>query len=277
MPTNRSASGRINSPADGSFQHQVAVITGAGQGIGFAIARALVQQGAHVLLNDYDEALARKATETINQESQGTARCEAYPGDASDVTFIQQMVNAAVERFGKLTIAIANAGITVFGDIFTTTPEAFQKIVDLNLRGSFFLAQAAASQIRKQSDVTPEQGGSVLFMSSVVGHQAHPGLPAYSMTKAGLEMLAKQLVIDFSPLQITVNAIAPGATLTERTLDDPTYIPIWSRITPMGRPATVEDIANAALFLVAPASRHITGQSLVVDGGWTSISPPPVS
>ena len=96
------------------------------------------------------------------------------------------------------------------------------------------------------------------------------------MTKAGLEMLAKQLVIDFSPLGITVNAIAPGATLTERTLDDPTYVPIWSRITPMGRPATVADITNAALFLIAPASRHITGQSLVVDGGWTSISPPPV-
>ena len=113
-------------------------------------------------------------------------------------------------------------------------------------------------------------------MSSVVGHIAHPGLPVYSMTKAGLEMLAKQLVIDFSPLGITVNAIAPGATLTERTLDDPTYIPIWSRITPMGRPATVNDIANAALFLVSPASRHITGQSLVVDGGWTSVGIPPV-
>jgi 3-oxoacyl-[acyl-carrier protein] reductase len=114
-------------------------------------------------------------------------------------------------------------------------------------------------------------------MSSVVGHQAHPGLPVYSMTKAGLEMLAKQLVIDLSPLGITVNAIAPGATLTERTLDDPDYVPIWSRITPMGRPGTVDDITNAALFLLSPQSGHITGQSLVVDGGWSSISPPPDS
>jgi glucose 1-dehydrogenase len=250
------------------FVNQTAIITGAGQGIGFAIARALAKQGANVVLNDYDEALAHKAADTIQQDGY---RCEAYPGDVSEVSFIEQMVDTAVSRFGSVDIAIANAGITIFGDIFTTTPDAFQKIVNVNLRGSFFLAQAAARQMREQG-----KGGSMLFMSSVVGHQAHPGLPVYSMTKAGLEMLAKQLVIDFSPLGITVNAIAPGATLTERTLDDPTYIPIWSRITPMGRPATVEDIANAALFLVSPSSRHITGQSLVVDGGWTSVSPPPV-
>jgi glucose 1-dehydrogenase len=250
------------------FTNKTAIITGAGIGIGFAIAKALAQQGANVLLNDYDQQLAENAAETIRQDG-GT--CEACYGDASDVQFIQQMVDTAVSRFGSVDLAIANAGITIFGDIFTTTPESFQKIVDLNLRGSFFLAQTAARQMREQ-----RKGGSVLFMSSVVGHQAHPGLPVYSMTKAGLEMLAKQLVIDFSPLGITINTIAPGATLTERTLDDPTYIPIWSRITPMGRPATVEDIANAALFLLAPASRHITGQSLVVDGGWTSVGIPPV-
>jgi glucose 1-dehydrogenase len=250
------------------FTNKTAIITGAGIGIGFAIAKALAQQGATVLLNDHDEQLAENAAATIRQAG---GMCEAMPGDASDVQFIQFMVDTAVSRFGSVDIAIANAGITIFGDIFTTTPESFQKIVDLNLRGSFFLAQTAARQMRAQ-----RKGGSVLFMSSVVGHLGHPGLPVYSMTKAGLEMLAKQLVIDFSPLGITVNAIAPGATLTERTLDDPTYIPIWSRITPMGRPATVEDIANAALFLVSPASRHITGQSLVVDGGWTSVGVPPV-
>lgn len=252
-----------------SFHNQTALITGAGTGIGFAIASALARQGATVLLNDFNEELARQAAETINQA--GSGRCKACSGDASDVAFIQQMVGTAVRQFGSVDIAVANAGITIFGDIFTTTPDAFQTIVNLNLRGSFFLAQAAARQMRDQ-----QTGGSILFMSSVVGHLAHPGLPVYSMTKAGLEMLAKQLVIDFSPLGITVNAIAPGATLTERTLDDPTYIPIWSRITPMGRPATVDDIAQAALFLLSPASRHITGQSLVVDGGWTSVGVPPV-
>ncbi|MBC3784536.1 SDR family NAD(P)-dependent oxidoreductase [Spirosoma utsteinense] len=256
--------------------NRTAIITGAGIGIGFAIAKALVEQGVHVVLNDFDEETAHKAATRINALEPGTSsmrgNCVACPGDASDVAFIQHMVETAANTFGSVDIAIANAGITIFGDIFTTTPDAFQTIVNLNLRGSFFLAQTAARQMRVQ-----QTGGSVLFMSSVVGHLGHPGLPVYSMTKAGLEMLAKQLVIDFSPLGITVNAIAPGATLTERTLDDPAYIPTWSRITPMGRPATVDDIANAALFLVSPASRHITGQSLVVDGGWTSVGVPPVN
>ncbi len=250
------------------FTNQTAIITGAGTGIGFAIAQALAKQGASVLLNDFDETLAQQAAETIRHSG---GNCVACPGDASDVAFVRQLVDTAVTTFGQVDVAIANAGITVFGDLFTTTPHAFETIVNLNLRGSFFLAQATAGQMRAQG-----RGGSILFMSSVVGHLAHPGLPVYSMTKAGLEMLARQLVIDLSPLGVTVNAIAPGATLTERTLDDPEYIPIWSRITPMGRPANVADIVNAALFLISPASRHITGQSLIVDGGWTSVGVPPV-
>ena len=114
-----------------------------------------------------------------------------------------------------------------------------------------------------------------MAVSSVTGHQAHKQLAAYSMTKAALEMLAKSLVIELSPLQINVNAIAPGATLTERTLSDASYEQIWSQLTPLGRPASTNNIADAALFLVSDKARHITGQSLVVDGGWTSISPSP--
>ena len=95
------------------------------------------------------------------------------------------------------------------------------------------------------------------------------------MSKAALEMLAKTLVIELSPYKITVNAIAPGATLTERTGNDPAYEKTWSAITPIGKPASTEDIANAALFLVSPQAGHITGQTLVIDGGWTSVSPSP--
>jgi 3-oxoacyl-[acyl-carrier protein] reductase len=112
-------------------------------------------------------------------------------------------------------------------------------------------------------------------MSSVTAHQAHKDLAAYGMTKAALEMLAKTLVIELAPFHISINALAPGATITERTAEDKEYEKTWSRITPAGKPATVEDIASAALFMLSPSSRHMTGQSLIVDGGWTSVSPPP--
>lgn len=254
------------------FHQQTAIVTGAGQGIGFEIARQLSLNGAAVLLNDSDETLANEAQKKIVDEG---GICLALPGDASDIIFIQQMVDKALQQFGSLNIAIANAGITLFADFFEYTPESFYKVMQLNLGGSFFLAQAAAKQMKKQETKAGQPGGRILFMSSVVGHQAHKNLAAYAITKAGLEMLAKNLVVELSPFNITVNAIAPGATLTERTLHDTEYENTWRRITPIGRPATVTDIANAALFMVSPASGHITGQSLIIDGGWTSVSPSP--
>jgi glucose 1-dehydrogenase len=250
----------------GSFVNQVAIITGAGQGIGFEIARQLAVQGASVVLNDIDQARAEQAAGKISEEGV----CHAMAGDAADTDFIKLMVNEAVNRFGRLTMAVANAGITLFGDFFDYNPESLEKVMRVNLHGSFFLAQAAATQMKKQ-----KEGGSILLMSSVTAHQAHKDLAAYGMTKAAIEMLAKTLVIELSPFNISINAIAPGATKTERTAEDATYGKTWSRITPAGRPANVEDIANAALFMLSPASRHITGQSLIIDGGWTSVSPSP--
>jgi len=249
------------------FTNQTAIVTGAGQGIGFEIARQIALQGGNVLLNDIDAPRAERAATVINAMG---GKCHAMPGDASDIGFIQQMTDEAVRKFGFVTIAIANAGITSYGDFLDYKPEALQSVINLNLFGSFFLAQKAALQMKKQGS-----GGSILLMSSVTGCQAHNHLVPYGMTKAGLQMLAKGLVLELSPLNISVNAVAPGATATERTLEDKDYEKTWSRLTPMGRPATVEDVANAVLFLVSPESRHITGQTIVVDGGWTATSPSP--
>jgi glucose 1-dehydrogenase len=250
------------------FKDKTAIVTGAGQGIGFEICRQLAKEGANVILNDVDPALADNAAQQILNEMNGS--CSSVPGDSSEMECIQTMVNKAVTTLGQLDIVIANAGITLYGDFFDYSQEDFFRVMQVNLGGTFFLAQAAANQMKKQ-----ESGGSLLFTSSVTGHQAHKNLAAYGMSKAALEMLAKNLVIELSQYGINVNTIAPGATSTERTLNDPGYNSTWSRITPMGRPASVADIANAALFLVSEESRHITGQNLIVDGGWTCISPSP--
>ncbi|HEX4374461.1 MAG TPA: SDR family oxidoreductase [Puia sp.] len=249
------------------FKNKTAIVTGAGQGIGFEICRQLALNGANVLLNDVDEDLANAASQKIISEN---GNCIPLAGDVSDNLFINSLVEIAVEKFGSVDIIIANAGITLFGDFFSYPVASFYKVLQVNLGGSFFLAQAAANKMAAQ-----KTGGSILLMSSVTGHQAHKDLAAYGMTKAALEMLAKNLVIELSPHRININAIAPGATLTERTIDDKDYEKVWSRITPLGKPATTMDIANAALFLVSENAKHITGQSLVVDGGWTSVSPEP--
>jgi 3-oxoacyl-[acyl-carrier protein] reductase len=248
------------------FEEQVAIVTGAGSGIGFEIVRQLVREGAFVVLNDLDESLAVEATVKISEESKG--HCLPFSGDASRVDTIRQMVDHALHHFGRLDLVVANAGITLFSDFFTCRPEDFRQLMEVNLQAAFFLTQAAARQMKKQAE-----GGRILLMSSNISQRAYPYLTAYSMSKAALNMMARSLVVELSPFNININALAPGATLTDRTqLEDPDYAAVWSELIPIGRVGLPEDAAATALFLLSPAARHITGQTLVVDGGWAGVS-----
>lgn len=249
------------------FSERTALVTGAGTGIGFEIARQLSLAGAAVVLNDIEEDLTQRAVDKLLAEG---GKIEGITGDAADLAFIRQMVERAVSVFGQLDTVVANAGITTFGDFLDYSPEQFKQVVALNLQGTFFLAQQAARQMIRQA-----AGGRILFISSVTGHTYHRELAAYGMSKAAINCLAKYLGVELAAHRITVNAVSPGATLTERTTAEPDYRERWENTTPNGRCATTADIAHAALFLLSEQARHITSQTLIVDGGWTSMSPSP--
>jgi len=240
------------------FNGKTAIITGAANGIGFAIAEHLINEGASVVINDISSKAARAAADKLNTSGCGVAY--PYPGDA-----------AGAIKDSQLEMVVANAGLTEFGDFFDFTPESFAKVVNLNLRGTFFLAQAAAAHMKDNG-----LRGNIVLIGSNVGARAFNNLAAYGMSKAGISMLAKQLTLPLGPLGISINCVSPGATLTERTQEEePDYAGVWSVLNPNGRVGKPEDIAATVSFLLSPASRHITGQTLLVDGGWTAYAPSP--
>lgn len=255
------------------FDGRAVIVTGAGEGIGFALCAAFAERGAWVALNDIDGQKAQAAATHINT-ALGEERITPYALDVADVAAVRQMTDDFAARRGRLDVVVANAGITSFGAFLTYTPAEFDRVMGVNLRGTYFTAQAAAQAMLRNGTA----GGRILLTSSVTGQMAYPNLSAYGMSKAGIAHLAKVLAVELGGHHITVNAICPGATVTERTLgNEPDYAEKWQAVAPNHRVGTVEDIASAALFLASDAARHITGQTLIVDGGWTMTSPIPPS
>lgn len=248
---------------------KVALVTGASKGIGYELAVALGKAGAAVVAGyNSDAAGAARAVQIIKD---GGGRSVAVQVNVAQVQGCRDIVDAAVREFGRLDIACCHAGITSWGKFLDYTEEAFDAVVSTNLKGSYFTAQAAARQMVKQGG-----GGRIIVTSSVTGNQAVPYLSAYGMTKGGLQMLVRNLVLELSPYNITINAVAPGAITNERNLtDDPNYASDWAGVVPMRRAGEPKDVAAAVLFFASDEAQWITGTTLMVDGGWTAYSPTP--
>jgi glucose 1-dehydrogenase len=255
----------------GGFEGRTVIVTGAGLGIGYHLCEKFAEAGALVALNDIDGDRARRSAATVNGVLEAE-RVFPYALDVADVDAVVNMVDGFADTHGRLDIVVANAGLTSYGPFLEYTPERFDRLTSVNLRGTYFTAQSAAKAMIR----TKTADARILLMASVTGARAFSNLGAYGATKAAISHLAKSMALELGPRGITANAISPGATLTERTVsDDPDFASHWAGVTPTGRVGTVEDVAAAALFLASPQAQHITGQTIQVDGGWTLPSPVP--
>ena len=246
------------------------IVTGAGQGIGLEVVIQLSKEGYFVIWNEIDPSVFKTAAQQL--EKHLLTNQLGILGDSSSQLFLNDLGNTINNTPGTLYGCVCNSGITTFGGFLDYPRESMDTLLKVNVSGTFFLIQFIAQRLKESN-----AKGSIVVTTSVTGHQAHPDLVAYGMTKGALIQLVRNLVVELSPLGIRINAISPGATLTERTALISDFESQWTKITPMGTIADVTDISNAISFMLSDNSRQITGQTLIVDGGWTSYSPPPGS
>lgn len=242
-----------------------AVITGSSRGIGLAIARALLGQGAAVLINGYAPEETAAAQKLLSAEYPD--RVAALAGDVSDGTFAQQLVDEVVQAFGRIDHVVCNAGIDIIKPAVDYTADEWDRILAVNLRGAFLPAQAAARHW-----IAQRQPGSVTITSSIAGSVGIPTLTPYAASKGGVNQLVRTLAAEWAVHGIRVNAVAPGyvANIMDSVTahDDPASDERIATFTPLGRRATVDEIAAPYAFLASRAASYITGAVLPVDGGY---------
>lgn len=237
---------------------KVAVVTGASSGIGLAIADLFLAEGAKVVYSDLNDPKT-----PLTNDKALFVKC-----DVANKEEVENLVKAAVTKFGRLDIMVNNAGIGGLGGVLEVTDEAWDKTIAINLSGVMYGVRAAAQTMKEQGTK-----GSIINMSSILGSVGFPGAISYCAAKGGVVQLTHASAQDLASLGVRVNAIAPGFIATNMTkgiLEDKNFLAMVKASTPLGYVGEPNDIAYAALYLASEEAKYVTGTIIYVDGGWTA-------
>lgn len=248
-----------------SLENRVCIITGSGQGLGEAIAHAFAKAGADVVLAGRTLSKVERVASELNSSG-----FKAYPikADMSRPDEIKKVVDFAISEFSRVDVLVNNAAVPSFNDIFGTTEEEWDRVIDINLKGTFFCCQIAGREMAKRKK------GKIINVASTAGLVALTGMTAYSVSKGGIILLTKTLGSEMARYNIQVNCIAPGFFLSPLNADlyssDSSLLDATLRRIPMRRDGNPDEIAAVSVFLATEASNYVTGETIAVDGGWST-------
>lgn len=243
---------------------KIAVVTGGTRGIGLSIAHALGEAGAKLVVTSRTDKFG--GFESLQKANYDVSFFEA---DITDKQVPQKIIDYTLDKHGSIDILVNNAGVAQHGEMEEFNDDLLDKIMNINVDALFRMCRSAITPMKKQGE------GVILNIGSISGLVSNIPQPqvAYNASKAAVHMITKSLASDFADQNIRVNAIAPGYFKTEMTSlpkENEHWYPTWDKMTPLGRMAETEEIGAAALFLCSPASSYVTGEVLVVDGGYTT-------